>query len=94
MNGRRDDEVIGGADQNAGAPWSTGSRQKEAMRPRRSGHPVADAPWGIVPLKTCYGNPGGADATADAVLETSAAIETLCPTAQSSAGQAAGQEGS
>jgi hypothetical protein len=25
-------------------------------------------------LKTCYGNPGGADATADAVLETSAAM--------------------
>jgi hypothetical protein len=52
---------------------------KAAMRPRRSEHPVAGAPWGIGPLQTCYGNPGGADATADAVLETSAATETLCP---------------
>jgi hypothetical protein len=47
------------------------------------GASVVGAPWGIVPLKTCYGNPGGADATADAVLEASAATETLCPTAQS-----------
>jgi hypothetical protein len=48
-------------------PRSTEGGRQKRLRPRQSEHPVAGAPWCIGPLRPCYGNPGGADATADAV---------------------------
>ena len=71
-----------------------GPRGRLAADKKRLCGPAGRGIRSLTPRGAFYGNPGGADATADAVLETSAAIETLCPTAQSSAGQAAGQEGS